>query len=89
MEIKLTTDEFMNIVNAVNIAKHFYEERNMLEFAKQYEALNELFLVAPSISVEVSKGLTESGRQALKEILARRKQAERDAAKVIQFPFGE
>lgn len=89
MEIKLTTEEFMDIVNAVNVAKHFYEERKMLDLVQRYEALNELFLVAPSISVEVSKGLTESGRQTLEEVMARRKQSERDGAKVIRFPFGE
>lgn len=88
MNIKLTKDEFMDVVNAVNVAKHFYEKQNMPQEAAKYEYLNELFMVAPSLIAEVSPGLTEAGEKLLKEVMARRGR-DQEPAKVIQFPSGE
>ncbi|MDO7787889.1 hypothetical protein [Desulforamulus aquiferis] len=86
MNIKLTDEEFINIVNAVNVARKFYEENNMMNLAKKYEQLDEFLLVTSSITFEVGPGLTESGRKSLEEIIKRRKQAEIDESKVIEFP---
>ena len=86
MNIDFTEDEYMMIVKAVNAARLFYEERNNKAEVANCDHLTKILMVADKISVEVGKGITESGWQDLNEFLNERKQIDSDTAKVIKFP---
>lgn len=73
MEVKLNFDERNCIMNALNVARYFYDKLNRTDDARQVQQLQNLLFCLDDVTVNIRlDGLTESGRKRLSEALKKR-----------------
>lgn len=73
MKIQLDFDERNCILDALNVARYFYEKLNRIDDARKVERLQDLLIGLEGVTVDINlDGLTEEGRVWFNETIRKR-----------------
>ncbi len=94
MKIELEMEEMFCLMNALSVARYFYEKLNQIDRAAEAQQVHDLLTSAREIHAHVHmEQMTELGRQDYQEILRKREARLKGDGKVIELyqfaPFDE
>jgi hypothetical protein len=86
MKIELEIEERHCLMNALNVARYFYEKLNQIDRAAEAQQVHDLLNSAREIHAHVDmEHRTESGRQEYLEILRKREARLKGNGKVVEL----
>ncbi len=86
MKVELTLEEINCLMNALNLARRFYEKTNQVDRAKEAQQVHDLLAGAGEIHAHVAlQHMTEAGQKEYRELLRKREARLKGNGKVIEL----